>query len=153
MRAEAEAAAAAGAGTEIAGYKRLQKTQMQVNGIRVLPRMLGSTQSVLVGEVAYQRANVGDRNTGKRFGRSFIFGFAPHASYLADSQDASLGAAVQQVAGESEQGMPQRMRKRMADRMMDSQPRTLGVTVFDSNSSTRKCLEPPQRCSQLSPCP
>ncbi|MGA0005120.1 MAG: DUF1302 domain-containing protein [Burkholderiaceae bacterium] len=99
MRAEAEAAAAAGAGTEIAGYKRLQKTQMQVNGIRVLPRMLGSTQSVLVGEVAYQRANVGDRNTGKRFGRSFIFGFAPHASYLADSQDASLGAAVQQVAG------------------------------------------------------
>jgi hypothetical protein len=106
MRAEAEAAAAAGAGTEIAGYKRLRKTQMQVNGIRVLPRMLGSAQSIFVGEVAYQRANVGDRNSGKRFGRSFIFGFAPHASYLADSQDASLGAAVQQVAGGIGTGNP-----------------------------------------------
>jgi hypothetical protein len=99
MRAEAEAAASAGAGTEIAGYERLQKTQMQVNGIKVLPRMLGSAQTIFVGEVAYQRANVGDRSTGKRYGRSFIFGFAPHSSYLADSQDASLGAAVQTVAG------------------------------------------------------
>ena len=106
MRAEAESAAAAGAGTEIAGYKRLQKTQMQVNGIRVLPRMLGSAQSIFVGEVAYQRANVGDRSTGKRFGRSFIFGFAPHASYLADARDASLGAAVQQVAGGIGTGNP-----------------------------------------------
>ena len=106
MRAEAESAAAAGAGTEIAGYKRLRKTQMQVNGIRVLPRMLGSTQSIFVGEVAYQRANVGDSNTGKRFGRSFIFGFAPHASYLADARDASLGAAVQQVAGGIGTGNP-----------------------------------------------
>ena len=79
---------------------------MQVNGIRVLPRMLGSTQSIFVGEVAYQRANVGDSNTGKRFGRSFIFCFAPHASYLADSQDASLGAAVQQVAGGIGTGNP-----------------------------------------------
>ena len=98
MRAEAEAAAAAGAGTEIAGYKRLQKTQMQVNGIRVLPRILGSVQSVFVGEFAYQRANVGDRNTGKRFGRSFIYGFAPHAAYTRDAS-AGLGGASTAAAG------------------------------------------------------
>jgi hypothetical protein len=40
--------------------------------------MLGSSQSVFVGEVAFQQADVGNTFTGLRYGRAFIFGAAAH---------------------------------------------------------------------------
>jgi hypothetical protein len=75
--------AAATPRTEVSGYKRLKRTQLQVNGIRVLPRMLSSSQSVLVGEVAVQHTNVGSKASDLRFGRAFIFGIASHDDYSA----------------------------------------------------------------------
>ena len=67
-------------GVEVSGYDRVKKTQLQVNGIKVLPRMLGAAQSIFVGEVAFQRADLPDSNTGLRYGRAFIFGQAQHAT-------------------------------------------------------------------------
>ena len=81
--------AAAQPRTEVSGYRRLQRTQVQVNGIRVLPRMLSSTQSVLVGEVAVQHTNVGSKTSGLRYGRAFIFGIAEHDDYNAGFVDAA----------------------------------------------------------------
>jgi hypothetical protein len=62
-----------GPGTYIPGYKRFRKNQMQVNGIKILPRMLGASQSTLVLEAAFQHINIDD---ALRYGRPFIFGYA-----------------------------------------------------------------------------
>jgi hypothetical protein len=67
-----------GVGNEVQGYRNIRKSQLQINGIKVLPRMLGSSQSVFVGEVAFQQADVGNTFTGLRYGRAFIFGAAAH---------------------------------------------------------------------------
>ena len=67
-------------GTEVSGYRLLRKTQLQVNGIKLFPRVMGATQAAVVGEVAYQRSNVGDSYNGLRYGRAFIFGYGKHAS-------------------------------------------------------------------------
>ena len=67
-----------GVGRDVQGYRKIQKSQLQINGIKVLPRMLGSSQSVFVGEVAFQQADVGNTFTGLRYGRAFIFGAAAH---------------------------------------------------------------------------
>ena len=65
----------------MAGYDRLNKFQLQLNGIKILPRVLGSAQTVFIGEVGYQRVNIGDSYTGNRYGRHFIFGTGAHATY------------------------------------------------------------------------
>jgi hypothetical protein len=75
-----------GAGNEVRGYTRLSKSQFQVNGIRVLPRMLGSAQSVFVGEIAMQQSDVGNSFTDLRYGRAFIFGTANHATFGVPSE-------------------------------------------------------------------
>jgi hypothetical protein len=62
-----------GPGTYIPGFKRFRKNQMQVNGIKILPRMLGASQSTLVLEAAFQHINIDD---ALRYGRPFIFGYA-----------------------------------------------------------------------------
>ena len=67
-------------GVEVPGYDRVKKTQLQVNGIKVLPRMLGAAQSIFVGEVAFQRADLPNSNTDLRYGRAFIFGQAQHST-------------------------------------------------------------------------
>ena len=67
-------------GTEVSGYRELEKTQLQINGVKLFPRVLGSAQAAFVGEVAIQHANVGDSYNGLRYGRAFIFGFAKHAT-------------------------------------------------------------------------
>lgn len=69
------------AGTEVPGYDRVHKLQIQLNGIKVLPRMLGSSQTVFVGELGYQKVNIGDSYTGNRYGRHFIFGYGQHLLY------------------------------------------------------------------------
>ena len=67
-----------GVGNVVQGYRKVQKSQLQINGIKVLPRIMGSSQSVFVGEVAFQQADVGNTFTGTRYGRAFIFGAAAH---------------------------------------------------------------------------
>ena len=69
-------AAANGAGTYVSGYDRIAKTQLQLNTIKVLPGMAGASQGLFVGEVAGQWNNVPDPASGRRYGRSFIFGMA-----------------------------------------------------------------------------
>jgi hypothetical protein len=64
-----------GVGTYIPGYKRFRKNQLQVNGIKVLPRMLGSAQSTFVAEAGMQQIDIDDT---LRYGRPFIFGYAAH---------------------------------------------------------------------------
>jgi hypothetical protein len=81
MGAKAVASNIAGAGDGVAGYDRLNKFQVQLNGIKILPRILGSTQSVFVGEIGYQRVNIGNSYTGNRYGRHFVFGYGEHALY------------------------------------------------------------------------
>ena len=81
LGATSQAASAAGANTKVEGYDRLNKFQLQLNGIKILPRILGSAQTVFVGEVGYQRVNIGNSYTGNRYGRHFVFGTAPHLLY------------------------------------------------------------------------
>ena len=69
-----------GAGREISGFREVSKSQLQVNGVKIFPRLLGSVQGVFVGEVAFQKANVGDSYNGLRYGRAFIFGSAKHST-------------------------------------------------------------------------
>ncbi len=68
-------------GTKVEGFDRINKFQLQLNGIKILPRILGSAQTVFVGEVGFQRANIGDSYTGNRYGRHFIFGYGQHLLY------------------------------------------------------------------------
>lgn len=67
-------------GTEVSGYRELKKTQLQINGVKLFPGLLGSAQGAFVGEVGIQHANVGDSYNGLRYGRAFIFGFAKHGT-------------------------------------------------------------------------
>jgi len=80
MASTALAATVRGAGNEVSGYRRINKSQVQVNGIKILPRILGSAQSVFVGEAAFQTADIGNSYSGLRFGRAFIFGYGKHAT-------------------------------------------------------------------------
>ena len=77
----AATAASSAVGTKVEGYDRLKKFQLQLNGIKILPRILGSAQTVFIGEVGYQNVNVGDSFTGNRYGRHFIFGTGAHLLY------------------------------------------------------------------------
>jgi len=77
----AATAASAAVGTKVEGYDRLKKFQLQLNGIKILPRILGSAQTVFIGEVGYQNVNVGDSFTGNRYGRHFVFGTGTHLLY------------------------------------------------------------------------
>jgi hypothetical protein len=72
------AATSQGVGTKLEGYDRIRKSQLQVNAVKIFPRVLGSAQAVAVGEFGYQRASVPDSDTGMRYGRAFIFGTATH---------------------------------------------------------------------------
>jgi hypothetical protein len=76
LAATSIAATAKGAGTYIGGFDRIQKTQLQVNTIKVLPSMAGASQGLFIAEVAGQWNDVPDSATGKRYGRGFPFGLA-----------------------------------------------------------------------------
>lgn len=78
LGAVATQATIAGAGREISGFREISKSQFQVSAVKILPRFMKSAQGVFVGEIATQRANVGDSFTGLRYGRAFIFGAARH---------------------------------------------------------------------------
>ena len=76
----ATAAGGLSGGVEVPGFDRISKNQFQVNALKIFPRLMGSAQGVVVGEVAFQRADLPDSFTGRRYGRAFIFGQAQHAS-------------------------------------------------------------------------
>jgi hypothetical protein len=70
-----------GTGTEIPGYDRFNKTQFQVNTVKVYSNVLGSTTSQLVGEVGFQWNNIPDYKTNVRYGRGFMFGTGSHPTF------------------------------------------------------------------------
>lgn len=78
MGAKGVSATLRGPGTYFSGYERVEKSQFQVNTIKVLPGMLGASQGVLVAEAGMQWNSLPDN--GRRYGRGFIFGFASDAS-------------------------------------------------------------------------
>lgn len=72
------ALAAVGGSGYLPGYTLADKTQFQLNAIKVGRDILGAQQYVLVGEVGFQWANLDD---SLRHNRAFIFGPGPDASY------------------------------------------------------------------------
>jgi hypothetical protein len=80
-------------GTEVSGFRELRKTQFQINGVKLFPGLLGSAQGAVVGEVAYQNANVGNSYTGLRYGRAFIFGYGKHSTTNGTCQQTLLNPA------------------------------------------------------------
>jgi hypothetical protein len=79
MGAKSRAMVANGSGSLIQGYDRMEKTQFQVNTIKILPNMLGASQGLLVAEVGMQWNDL--PNNGRRYGRGFIFGSGSDPSY------------------------------------------------------------------------
>lgn len=63
-------------GAYLQGYDRYDKTQFQINGVYLLPALLGATNGQLIAETGFQWNNV-PKNDGTvtRYGRSFIYGF------------------------------------------------------------------------------
>lgn len=73
--------AGAGSLSDVQGYDKLQKGQLQVNGIKQFGGILGSAKSTFMGEVALQVNDAPDYKDGTsvRYGRAFIFGTASSA--------------------------------------------------------------------------
>jgi hypothetical protein len=63
-------------GQEFQGFERFNKTQFQVNGVYLLPAMLGASNGLAIAETAFQWNNIPKSNgtTEARYGRAFIFG-------------------------------------------------------------------------------
>ena len=68
------------------GYTETDKTQFQVNVLKVGHGLLGEDQYVFVAEVAAQTNDLEiDNLNGFQYNRSFIFGPGPHAAYGGDT--------------------------------------------------------------------
>lgn len=67
--------------TDVRGYDRLKKAQLQINGIKTFGGVLGASKSTFMGEAAFQFNDVPNYRNGTsiRYGRSFIFGTASSA--------------------------------------------------------------------------
>jgi hypothetical protein len=67
-------------GTELNGFDRVAKTQVQVNAIKIFTGVMKSAQGVFAGELAFQHADVPSHRDGgsQRYGRAFIFGQGYH---------------------------------------------------------------------------
>jgi hypothetical protein len=59
-------------GETVEGYKRVNKTQFQVNGVVTLPQMIGATNGLFIAETGFQWAKL--PGNGYRFNRAFLFG-------------------------------------------------------------------------------
>jgi hypothetical protein len=92
MVAAGQTNALAGSGASLQGYDRYDKTQFQVNGVYLLPALVGATNGVLVAEAGFQWNNVPENDgINTRYGRSFIYGFASHSKYAAINAIAGPG--------------------------------------------------------------
>lgn len=71
------------ASSDINGYDRLQKGQVQLNGVKTFGGILGAAKTTFMGEVAAQLNDAPDYKDGNsvRYGRSFIFGTASSNGY------------------------------------------------------------------------
>jgi uncharacterized protein DUF1302 len=87
------AATAEGSGTDVHGYERVRKSQIQINAVKVLPAMLGAEQGALAAEVGMQWNDLPD--DGRRFGRAFIFGTGSHPTYGGSTCTADGGSNPQ----------------------------------------------------------
>ncbi|HSV71988.1 MAG TPA: DUF1302 domain-containing protein [Methylibium sp.] len=68
-------------GNAFTGYELKDKTQIQMSALKLFPRVAGAESMTLVGEVAAQHwSGIGDPNTGRRYGRAFVFGQAATAT-------------------------------------------------------------------------
>lgn len=63
-------------GTSFLGYKRFDKTQAQVNAMRMFKGVLGASSAMVAGEAAWEHVNLPSVKE-LRFGRSFHSGYAP----------------------------------------------------------------------------
>jgi hypothetical protein len=87
-------------GVEVAGFDQVSKNQLQVNAIRIFPRLLNSAQGIFVGEIAMQRA---DLRNDRRYGRAFIFGTGYAASLRPDLPAAAFTEAAYCASGANPQ--------------------------------------------------
>lgn len=81
------------AGVLFNGYERKDKNQFQISTLKVFPRVLGAESMSLLGEAAFQHwSGIGDPNTGKRYGRAFVYGQATTATLSNCSAGGPAGA-------------------------------------------------------------
>ncbi|HEY9240157.1 MAG TPA: DUF1302 domain-containing protein, partial [Burkholderiaceae bacterium] len=82
LGAQALAATMRGPGQTLAGFDRLRKTQLQLNGVKTFSGVLGASSALLVGEAAFQWANVPDSGSAGaiRYGRSSAFGVGSYVN-------------------------------------------------------------------------
>lgn len=66
-------------GQTIEGYKRVNKTQFQINGVVTIPSMLGATNGLFVAESGFQWAKL--PGNGYRLGRAFLFGMGSDPTF------------------------------------------------------------------------
>ncbi len=68
-------------GTEISGYRRLDKTQLQFNTLKLFNHVAGATTLQLVGEVAFiWTGDIPNPASGLRYGRAPGYGYSDHAT-------------------------------------------------------------------------
>jgi hypothetical protein len=80
-------------GVLFTGYELKDKNQLQVSTLKVFPRVLGAESLTMLGEVAIQRwSGIGDPNTGKRYGRAFVYGQATTSTLTNCSAGGPAGA-------------------------------------------------------------
>lgn len=69
------------AGTEISGFHRKDKTQLQINFLKTWSQFLGASNTLFAGEIAMMSTSgIGDSATDVRYGRAPMFGAATHAT-------------------------------------------------------------------------
>lgn len=77
----------------LSGFTRANKTQLQLNAVKVGNGILGAGQYLFIGEVAYQTNNLPDYKKDPnaiRYNRAFIFGPGANAAYGGDTCAAGL---------------------------------------------------------------
>lgn len=75
------------------GYDLKNKNQFQVSTLKSFPRKLGAESLNLIGEVVLQKwSGIGDPNTGRRYGRAFVFGQATTSTLTNCTAGGAAGA-------------------------------------------------------------
>lgn len=75
-------AAPLGSNAYLRGYDLKNRTQLQVNTLKIVPNVLGATGMTLLAEAVFQHwSGIGDPYTDVRYGRGFEYGAAQAASF------------------------------------------------------------------------
>lgn len=71
-----------GSNSYLRGYDLKNRTQLQVNTLKIVPNVLGATGMTLLAEAVYQHwSGIGNPFTDVRYGRGFEYGAAQAASF------------------------------------------------------------------------